>query len=175
MRVAHQLDRQGMSGRLDDLLARTVARLDALGIADESLGEFRKPRRLLPAPPSMTPTGRAWRLGVLLLDRERRLYATGEITRAIEPGRAAVNRSAEGERRRADRMAAARGPFPRGEVVNFGYLPLDLDDASLAAGSGPLRLEGDAVLVRWGDGFGELGVSPIEDYLDDRIALLSAD
>jgi len=164
-----------MSDRLDDLLARTVARLDSLGIADESLGEFRKPRRLLPAPPSLAPTGRAWRLGVLLLDRERHLYATGEITRAIEPGRAAVNRSAEGERRRSDRMAAARGPFPRGEVVNYGYLPLALDDGSLADGSGPMSLVGEIVMVRWGDGFGELGVTPIEDYLDDRIALLSAD
>jgi hypothetical protein len=164
-----------MSNRLDGILASTIARLDELGIADESLGEFRKPRKLIPAPPSMIPTGRAWRLGVLLLDRERRLYATGELTRAIEPGRAAVNRSEQGERRRADRMAAARGPFPRGEVVNFGYRPLLLDDSSLAAGGGPLLLEGDAVLVRWGDGFGELGVSPIEDYLDDRIALFSAD
>lgn len=164
-----------MSSRLDDLLASTVARLDGLGIADESLGAFRKPRRLIPAPPSMIQTGRAWRLGVLLLDRERRLYATGEITRAIEPGRASVNRSEQGERRRADRMAAARGPFPRGEVVNFGYLPIALDDASLVAGSGPLSLEAGTVLVRWGDGFGELGVSPIQDYIDDRIGLFSAD
>jgi hypothetical protein len=164
-----------MTGRLDPLLRITITRLDELGIADESLGEFRKPRRLIPAPPSMVPTGRAWRLGVLLLDRDRRLYATGEITRAIEPGRAAVNRSAQGERRRADRMAAARGPFPRGEVVNFGYLPLATDDASLAGGSGPLSLEGDTVFVRWGDGFGELGVSPIQDYIDDRIALFAAD
>jgi hypothetical protein len=162
-----------MTFRLDDLLARTVARLESLGVADESLGEFRKPRRLLPAPPSMTPTGRAWRLGVLLVDRELHLYATGEVTRAIEPGRAAVNRSADGERRRSDRMAAARGPFRRGEVVNFGYLPLALDDESLAAGSGPLSLEGETVVVRWGDGFGELGISPIEDYFDDRITLLT--
>jgi hypothetical protein len=164
-----------MSGRLDELLRVTIARLDRLGVADESLGEFRKPRRLIPAPPSMVPTGRAWRLGVLLVDREGRVYATGEITRAIEPGRAAVNRSEQGERRRADRLAASRGPFARGEVVNFGYLPLAIDDASLAAGSGPLRLEADTVTVRWGDGFGELGVSPIEEYLDDRIALLTAD
>ncbi|HEY4266593.1 MAG TPA: hypothetical protein VGM94_00235 [Galbitalea sp.] len=163
-----------MTGRLDELLGATILRLDVLGIPDESLGEFRKPRRLIPAPPSMVPTGRAWRLGVLLLDRERHLFATGEITRAIEPGRAAVNRSAQGEQRRADRMAASRGPFPRGEVVNFGYRLLALDDASLNAGSGPLALDGGTVTVRWGDGFGELGVSPIDDYLADRIALFSA-
>jgi hypothetical protein len=168
---------KGMTDRLDDLLAATIARLEGLGIADESLGEFRKPRRLLPAPPSMVPTGRAWRLGVLLLDREGRLYATGQITRAIEPGRAAVNRSEQGERRRADRMAASRGPFARGEVVNFGYELLAIDDASLVAGSGPLSLDADTgvVTVRWGDGFGELGISPIEDYLDDRIALFASD
>jgi hypothetical protein len=160
---------------LRELLAGTVARLEAAGVHDESMAAWKHSRGLLGlgASDSLVPTGRAWRLGVLLLDRGGHLSSTGEVTRALQPGRAAVNRSASGEERRAVRAIAARGNFPRGEVINHGWTPIAIDDASLAAGSGPLSIRDGAVLVRFDPG--ELGVAPLERYLDDRISILLGD
>jgi hypothetical protein len=160
---------------LRDLLAATVARLDAAGVHDESLAVLKHSRGVLGlgASDSLVPTGRAWRLGVLLLGRNGELYSTGEVTRAVQPGRAAVNRSAAGEQRRAIRAMAARGNFPRGEVVNFGWEPIELGAASLAAGSGPLSVRDGVLHVRIGQS--EIGVVPLEPYLNDRVSILFGD
>lgn len=80
------------------------------------------------------PAGRAWRLSMLPLDRSGNLFATGSVTRAVEPGRV-TNQSPAAEVRRAARRTAARGPFARGDVVNFGFA-LSIDAESLRAGSG---------------------------------------
>jgi hypothetical protein len=158
-----------------DLLARTVRDLDAAGVPDESLGAWKHSRGILGmgASDSLVPAGRAWRLGVLLLDRGGFLYSTGEVTRAVQPGRAAVNRSAAGEERRAIRAIAARGDFPKGEVVNHGWQPIALDESSLAAGSGPLSIQDGVVAVRFDPG--DLGIAPLERYLADRFAILLGD
>jgi hypothetical protein len=163
------------AAELRPILARAVERLEAAGVNDESLAVWRHSRGVLGigASDSLVPAGRAWRLGVLLLGRDGSLYATGEVTRAVAPGRAAVNRSASGEQRRAIRAIAARGNFPRGEVVNYGWVPIALDEASLAAGSGLLSIREGAVCVRIDPG--ELGVVPIERYLDDRVGILLGD
>ena len=159
---------------LSSLLATTVARLQEAGVHDESLAVWKRSRGVLGlgASDSLVPVGRAWRLGVLLLGREGALYSTGEVTRAMTPGRAAVNRSAAGEQRRAIRAIAAR-TFPRGEVVNYGWEPIDLDDASLAAGSGPLSVSDSEIRVRIDPG--ELGVVPLARYLEDRVGILLGD
>ncbi len=159
---------------LRELLARTVAVLDERGAHDEALGVPKPTRKLfgLASAEVLLPAGRAWRLGALLLDREGHLYATGKVTRAIEPGRAAVNRSAAGERRRAERMAASRGPFPRGEVINHAFTPIALDLDALRAGSGPLSIRDGVVMVRFDPNSGDLGVAPLESYLADRLAAL---
>jgi hypothetical protein len=160
---------------LRELFAATIIRLEAAGISDESLAAWKRSRGILGlgASDSLVPVGRAWRLGVLLLDRAGGLYSTGQVTRAVQPGRAAVNRSAAGEERRAIRAIASRGNFPRGEVINHGWEPIALDDTSLAAGSGPLSVRDGVVMVRI-DG-GELGVVPLERYLDDRVSILLGD
>jgi hypothetical protein len=157
-----------------ELLASIVPRLVDGGAADEALATLREPRGFGPfkTAVSFVPVGRAWRLGVLLLDREGRLFATGELTRAIEPGRAAVNRSALGERRRALRMAAAHGPFPPGEAVNFGYRPLAIDDAALASGSDIVFLGDSGPVLRLGAPGDPAGVTPLDGYLADRVELL---
>jgi hypothetical protein len=157
------------------LLTRTVAKLGAAGIHDESLGAWKHSRGLfgIGASDSLVPEGRAWRLGVLLLDRGRFLYSTGQVTRALQPGRAAVNRSAGGEERRAIRAVAARGDFPRGEVVNHGWEPIALDESSLAGGSGPLSVQDGVVMVRFD--VGDLGIAPLERYLADRVGILLGD
>jgi hypothetical protein len=160
---------------LDDLLARTVAQLEAAGVHDEALAAWKHSKGVfgIGASDSLVPAGRAWRLGVLLLDRSGFLYSTGEVTRAVQPGRAAVNRSAAGEERRAIRAIAARGDFARGEVINHGWQPIAIDEASLAAGSGPLSVRDGVVMVRFDPG--DLGVAPLERYLADRVGILLGD
>jgi hypothetical protein len=160
---------------LGDRLESLVADLKAAGAPDETLGEFLPARGFGPfaTAEKFRVVGRVWRLGVLLLDRDGRLYATGEITRAIEPGRAAVNRSPDGERRRALRLAAARSGLPRGEVVNFGYRALDTSAATVAGSedaSRPLSSHGGSIVVELEPGV----VADLDGYLAERCALLVA-
>jgi hypothetical protein len=115
------------------LLARTIERLEAMGIGDEAIATLRPARRiaLIPRPAVMDGVGRAWRLGVLLLDREGRLFATGGITRAIELTHETVYMNAEALHRRDLRVAATRGGFAPGDTVNFDVAEIALDAASL--------------------------------------------
>ena len=140
------------------LLAATVAELQRRGIPDEALATLRVPRfgraRLVPA-------GRAWRLGVLLLGRDGRLYETATVTRAVEPLRGVTNRSAEADARRQLRHIAVRSGFPVGEAVNVDPVPVHLD--------GPLSVEDGVVMIRWNAGG---GIRPLEAYLADRLSLL---
>ena len=147
-------------------LAATIAELQRLGAHDEALGTLRLGRGIGPlrTAPMLIPAGRAWRLGVLLLDVTGGLYATGEVTRAIEPLVAVTNRSAEAERKRELRRMAARGPFAHGETINLDYRAL-----SLEAPSDPLSLSGSELLVRLPSG----SRVPLEQYLADRVAIIA--
>lgn len=165
------------------LLAQTVESLEAIGAHDETIAELTRSRgfAVFRSRPRMAPLGRAWRLGVLLLDREGRLYSTGSITRAVEPGRV-TNQSAAFEERRSYRTAAFRGPFSPGEVVNFDIIPIAIDADSLRAGSGPLFLDGDSdsdsdsdgVMVHW-DSHPGAGFARLDRYLAERTELLTQD
>jgi hypothetical protein len=160
--------------KVDELagrLASLVADLESAGAPDEALGEFIPSRGFGPfaTAEKFRALGRAWRLGVLLLDREARLYSTGELTRAVEPGRAAVNRSPDGERRRALRNAAARSGFPRGEVVNYGYVAVDAGADAVRTSSGPLSVLDGEVVVRLEPG----AVADLGRYLTERYELLT--
>lgn len=158
------------SAALAALLGQTVETLRCAGVEDEALGVMKRARGLaaLSGASRLVPVGRAWRLGVLLLDGEARLYSTGDVTRAIEPLRAVTNRSAQAEARREDRRAAARGRFTEGEVVNFGHELLAIDPDSLAIGDGPVSLIDGVIVVRWNG----TAVRPLTDYLADRSRLL---
>lgn len=149
------------------LLARTVAELERAGAADEALGEWRQPRGILGLgrQPRIVPVGRAWRLGVVLLDRDGTLFETGEVTRAIEPKVAVTNRSAEAERKRDLRRAAVRGRFPEGETINIGWRRLNGIEPPLS-----LSPEGE-VLVRLTTGRD----IRLDAYLADRVSLFSLD
>lgn len=61
------------------ILARTIEVLQTNGVHDEALATYKPPRRLvgIPLAASMKSAGRAWRLGVLLLDREATCSRSG--------------------------------------------------------------------------------------------------
>ena len=119
----------GATGPAGELLTRTIEQLDARGIPDEALGVMKPAHRILGLmrPAVIVPAGRAWRLGVLLIDRNGQLYATGMVTRAITPKRGVADHSLIADARREEQRAAVRGSFAEGEVVNFGYSPIPLD------------------------------------------------
>lgn len=158
--------------RIRATLADAAGRLASAGARDEALAEFVPEHRtmLLRRKAAMVPAGRVWRLGVLLLHADGRLFATGSITRALEPGRRAYQ-SQSAERRREYRGAAFRGAFERGETVNFDAVPIELEEAVLRGSSGPLVLRGEEALVRW-DSSSPDALAPLGDYLADRVRLL---
>lgn len=156
---------------LHDLLLQAAARLQAAGVRDEALAEVYTPRGipLVKRAPAMRPIGRAWRLGVVLLSVDGRLFTAAESTRAVEP-KWFNHRSAEVEHRRVAQQAAHRGPFAEGDVVNFEVVELALDEASLRTGSGPLSIVDDVVMLRWAGH--DLGLTRLDVYLGDRVSLL---
>lgn len=159
------------------LLAHTVERLETMGVGDEAIATLLPARRiaLIRRPAVMEPVARAWRLGVLLLGRDARLFGTGRITRAVEPKHATVYLNEESRQRRELRQAAARGDFMPGDVVNFDVVEIPLDAEGLRAASGPLTLHGDTVMVRWYEGQGDDALSSLESYLAERLAILLDD
>jgi hypothetical protein len=132
--------------------------LQDAGARDEALATLKAPRRFVPSQPTLMPIGRAWRLGELLLDADANLYAVGHVTRAIEPKDFNADKTVAGEQRREEQRAAARGPFERGEVVNYGFERLSLDDPAHPL----VSIDGNVVV----------GTTPLEKYLTDRATLL---
>ncbi|WP_374946219.1 hypothetical protein [Agreia sp.] len=169
--------KESPSEQVRRLVAGAIESLETQGVHDEALGILREPRgfSVFKTAPIIRPAGRAWRLGVLLVDRSGGVYATGDVTRAIEPLRAVTNRSAEAEARRDDRRAAARGRFAEGEVVNHRFVALSLDDESLHAGSGPLEVQDGLVVVHWDRTSAGRGVATLDRYLADRVSVLTID
>ena len=170
-------DPDAITTDLRAMLSTTIERLEAMGIGDEAIATLRPARRiaLIPRPAVMDAVGRAWRLGVLLLDRHGRLFATGGITRAIELTYETVYMNAEALHRRGLRVAATRGGFALGDTVNFDVIEIALDAASLRAETGPLSLRGGTVMVRWVAGEGDQGLASLESYLTERTEILAGD
>lgn len=155
------------------LVRRTAAELAAAGARDEALAEFVPAHRvlLLDRPARMQPLGRVWRLGVVLLAADGSLRATGGITRAVEPGHPG-HMAVSVEDRREHRAAAFRGPFARGETVNYDAAPIPLEVEALTTGRGPLLLRDGRVLVRWSASLGDDAAAPFAPYLVERVDLL---
>jgi len=153
------------------LLEGTARRLEERGARDEALGGFERTRGILGIGRRvvLASHGRVWRLGVLLLGHDRRLYAAGSVTRAVEP-RHPNYQSLSGEERREIRRIALESGFAHGEVINFEVEELALDEESLRRGSGPLVLDGERLLVQWAPG---QGFVPLAPYLEERGRLLS--
>lgn len=155
------------------VLDRTAAELAAAGAPDEALARFVPGRRVLGVAtrPSMKPIGRVWRLGVLLLGRDGALYATGAITRAVEPGHRG-HMAVSAEQRREVRAAAHRGPFAEGETVDYDADPITLDAAALRETDGPLFVREGRALVRWSASADDASAAPFDRYLAERADLL---
>lgn len=146
-----------------------TARSRLSAVPREALGELIVPRRLLGMgrAPRIAARGSAWHLGVLLLTDEA-VLATGEIVRAREEVRRGF--TAESQRRRAERAAAARrGGIPEGAVVHIGWHELDVDAVDRGAASGPLAVVEGVPSVRWSAAGGYV---PLAAYLGERIDLL---
>jgi hypothetical protein len=159
---------------LHALLAATVAHLESVGARDEALAVVKDPRGIGPfkTQTSMQPTGRAYRLGVILLDTEGRLFRVGKITRATDTGWP-QNLSASVEQRRADRRAASRGHFVDGDVVNHGHVEIPQDREHLTADSDPVSFDGEHFFIRWGTTRSER--RRLDLYLADRSELLETE
>lgn len=165
-----------MSDPIDGIrhaLGVAVGRLDSAGARVEALARFVPARRRLGFTRSavMLPLGQVWRLGVLLIDREAAVYATGSITRAEEPKRPNYQ-SISAEERREYRAAAIKGGFTRGEAVNFDATAIELDEDLLRTGHDPLFLRGNRALVRWSPSATDESAIDLETYLCDRVSLL---
>ncbi|MBD8539558.1 hypothetical protein [Frigoribacterium sp. CFBP 8751] len=153
------------------LVEQAAADLAAREARTEALARYKPARRIVvvKTAESLEPAGRAWRLGVLLLGTDGRVFETGRITRAVTPTRS-QHLSAQVEQRKAERRAAVRGHFAEGEVVNYAYEPVDLSTAALQGGEQRLLVRGGHALVRWGTATGE--VRDLAAYLADRAELL---
>ncbi|AMB60459.1 hypothetical protein AWU67_09370 [Microterricola viridarii] len=155
-------------------LAEAVQSLRRADAATEALARFEPPRRralLFTREAQMVPIGRVWRLGVFLLGTDGTLYATGHTTRAVDP-RHPGYQSVSAEERRGFRAAAFRGPFERGETVNFDAEPILLDAEVLRSSVGALVLRDDSALVRWSPTAPDDALRPFAGYLAERVGLL---
>lgn len=160
------------AARAREAVDRAVQALAEASARTETLAEYVPGRRVfgIPRPPRMTPVARVWRLGVLLLDADGRLFATGRVVRAERAVRKSITAESVAEQR-AYRAAAIKGGIAEGETVDFDAQPVSLDVDALAAASGALVLVGDDVLVRWNPRLPD-ALMPLEAYLRERVDLL---
>lgn len=151
----------------------TAAELGRHSARDEALAEYVPERRTLGIPRAarMTPLGRAWRLGALLVTADGRLLATGRVVRAERPARRSTPAAAIAEQR-AYAAAAVKGGFAEGETVNFGAVPVDPAELVRAGASGPLVVVDDELFVRWSPSLPD-SLTPLDRYLADRVDLLA--
>jgi len=165
----------GAIARVRELVARVAEELRAAGARQETLAEVVPGRRVLGIPRAarMTPVGRVWRLGVLLVDDRGGLYATGRVVRAERSARKSVTAESVAQQR-AFRAAAVRGGIAEGETVDFDATAVDFDELGRDGASGPLVLDATTgvVLVRWSPTQPD-ALTPLDAYLRDRAELLA--
>lgn len=153
---------------VEGLLDAARARLAEAAVPRERLGEVVRPRVLASVrAPKIVPRGEVWRVGVLLLG-DKDVFAEGNIVRAGDPGRRGF--ASDAARARAEVAAAAtRGGFADGEPVHLDWKVLEVAALAWGETAGPLALVDGVPMVRWSP---VGGLTPLEGYLDERIALL---
>ncbi|GAA1959039.1 hypothetical protein [Agromyces allii] len=155
------------------LVADAAELLRTAGARQETLAELVPERRVLGIPRAarMTPVGRVWRLGVLLVDEHGNLWDTGRVVRAERAARKSITSESVAEQR-ALRAAAVKGGIPEGETVAFDASPVDFDVLARDAASGPLVVRDDEVFVRWNPTSPD-ALAPLARYLAERVELLA--
>ncbi|SJM56605.1 hypothetical protein [Gulosibacter sp. 10] len=163
---------QEIAQRVHSLAARYHELLDGSGIGAEAVGEYRPPqRRLLRTRPArIVEVTRGWRLGVLLVDVDDRLRASGATLRAHEPPPVLGYPSESARERDALRHAAIRGGFAEGEPVHYDTFVIG--EERLRTCSGPIVLRDGEAAVRWHRDAPVERAVPLERYLRERAALL---
>jgi hypothetical protein len=153
-------------------IATAIARLTAAHARTETLAELRTPRRIGPfrRAPKFVPLAEVWRLGVLLLATDGRLFATGAVTRAREPRHPNFT-SVSGEERRELREAARRAGFAAGQTVDYDAQPLHADETLGSAG--PLVHRDGELFVSWDASRAVDSLIPFAGYLAERVELLA--
>ena len=158
-------------------IAAAIDRLTSAGARTEALAELRIPRRIGPLrrTPRFVPIGPVWRLGVLLLATDGRMFATGAVTRARDPRHPNFT-SVSGEERRELREAARKAGFGAGETVDYdAALLLSVDgefDQTLGT-VGPLVVRDGELLVSWNASRAADSLVPFASYLAERVELLA--
>lgn len=130
-----------------DVLAQARGRLAES--PRERLGDWAHSRKLLGfgRAPRIVPVGEAWRVGVLLITDTGAL-SVGEVVRARQEAQRGF--TAESQRERSDRMAAAfRGGFAEGEAVHIGWTEIDVVAVDHGATSGVLSMQGGEPHIQW--------------------------
>lgn len=156
----------------DDRAAVTdaLARLTAAAHPHDHLGTTVGPRKslgIIPRKQTYRRAGTGWRLGVVAIDTEARLYSVGQIVRAtrqVLPGHQAES----ARERRAVKEQLVDVGFPDGATV--------LLDPSLVSGDsvGAVVVRDGRALVRWMPSAPDTALTPLPAYLAERVALALA-
>jgi hypothetical protein len=155
-----------------DAIASAITELSSASAPRETLAAYRPAHRtlLIPRPAAFVTLGAVWRLGVLLLAADGRLFATGAVTRARDPKHPNYT-SVSGEERRELREAARRAGFGAHDTLNFDALPLPFDET--LGTIGPLRLREGELTVSWNGSGTADSLRPFAGYLRERVELLA--
>ena len=164
-----------MNRSIRDAIEHSISALTEAGVPFEALAEYEPARRRLffAARARFRPLGQVWRLGVLLLSADGTVHSVGTTTRAIAP-RHPNNQSLSAETRRHFRETAFRGPFTAGQIVNFDTHPVDWTPAGLRNQDSSVWEADGRILVRWRPGADATNSIPFTDYLNEKVALATA-
>lgn len=157
-------------------LAATVARLTQAAHPHDHFGTTigaRKSLGFIPRKQTYRRAGVGWRLGVVAVDIDGRLYVVGQIVRAtrqVLPGHQAES----ARERRAMKEQLVDVGFPDGATVLLDATPVARGAAEAA---GPVVVRAGRILVRWMPGAPDSALMPLPSYLAERteLALAPAD
>lgn len=161
-------------------LAATVARLTQAAHPHDHFGTTigaRKSLGFIPRKQTYRRAGVGWRLGVVAVDTDGRLYVVGQIVRAtrqVLPGHQAES----ARERRAMKEQLVDVGFPDGATVLLDAVPV-VNPAAVqpTTASGPVVVRDGRILIRWMPSAPDSALMPLPAYLAERteLALRPAD
>ncbi len=163
-------------------LAATVARLTQAAHPHDHFGTTigaRKSLGFIPRKQTYRRAGVGWRLGVVAVDTDGRLYVVRQIVRAtrqVLPGHQAES----ARERRAMKEQLVDVGFPDGATVLLDAVPVTENGpapAQMATASGPVVVRDGRILIRWMPSAPDSALMPLPAYLAERteLALRPAD